>query len=35
MGQKLLDLDTAYKQGTIGKAEYDEAKQEILNRYDK
>jgi len=35
MGQELSDLDKAFKQGIISKNEYENAKEDILQRYKK
>ena len=33
MGQELMDLDKAYKEGIIDEKQYDAAKKKILKRY--
>lgn len=35
MGQELEDLDNAFKKGIITKREYEKAKEDILDRYNK
>jgi len=35
MGQELMDLDAAYKQGIIDEKQYDKSKKDILKRYKK
>jgi hypothetical protein len=35
MGQELMDIDAAYKQGIITQDQYDRSKKEILDRYNK
>ncbi len=35
LGQELMDLEAAYKKGVITEKEYEQAKKQILRRYDK
>ena len=35
MGQELMDLDAAYKQGIITQEQYEKSKKQILKRYSK
>jgi hypothetical protein len=35
MGQELMDLDAAYKQGIITQEQYEKSKKETLKRYEK
>ena len=35
LGQELMDLEAAYKKGVITEKEYERAKKQILQRYDK
>lgn len=34
MGQELMDLDESYKKGLLTEKEYNNAKKNIMNRYD-
>ena len=34
LGQQLIDLDKAYKQGIITEKEYEKTKKELLKKYD-
>ncbi|MEE4659790.1 MAG: SHOCT domain-containing protein [Halieaceae bacterium] len=34
MGQELMDLDKAYRDGIISKDQYEKSKKKILKRYD-
>ena len=34
MGQELMDLDTSYKQGLITEKQYNQAKKDIMKRYE-
>ena len=34
MGQELMDLDKAYRDGIISKDQYEKSKKQILKRYD-
>lgn len=34
MGQELMDLEKSYKQGIITEKEYEDAKEDILERYE-
>lgn len=33
LGQQLIDLDNAYKQGAISEDEYDDLKESLLEKY--
>ncbi len=34
MGQELMDLDSSYKQGLITEKQYNQAKKDIMKRYE-